>query len=165
MNLVDSSSETLYSTFCARQAKLSSRYFWICLKPCLAGCGQPKLLRSCRCVAVSFWSHFSLKADHQSLVIPFAFLIQNQRDIILDLVENVNIEGRSGLDILVNTWCENAETFQGFWQTRVSTLALSQLFLAERPTLQNLMVKGDIIVTAETKNGEWPIRGTQVLGS
>ncbi|ETW86593.1 hypothetical protein HETIRDRAFT_456575 [Heterobasidion irregulare TC 32-1] len=88
----------------------------------------------------------------QSLVIPFAFLIQNQRDIILDLVENVNIEGRSGLDILVNTWCENAETFQGFWQTRVSTLALSQLFLAERPTLQNLMVKGDIIVTAETKN-------------
>lgn len=77
----------------------------------------------------------------------------------------MNIEGRSGLDILVNTWCENAETFQGFWQTRVSTLALSQLFLAERPTLQNLMVKGDIIVTAETKNGEWPIRGTQVLGS
>ncbi|THH14476.1 hypothetical protein EW146_g5852 [Bondarzewia mesenterica] len=88
----------------------------------------------------------------QSLVIPFCFLIYNQRDIVLNLVENVNIEGRSGLDILINTWCENAETFQGFWATRISALALCQLFLAERPSLQLLMVKGDIIVTPEMKN-------------
>ncbi|KAI0037958.1 hypothetical protein FA95DRAFT_1612577 [Auriscalpium vulgare] len=51
----------------------------------------------------------------QSLVIPFAFLIHTQRDAILDLVERVVVDGgRSGLDVLLNTWCENAETFQGF---------------------------------------------------
>ncbi|KAI0354778.1 ARM repeat-containing protein [Trametes cingulata] len=88
----------------------------------------------------------------QSLIIPFAFLIHNQRDTVLSLLESMNVDGRSGLDILIQTWCENAETFQGFWPTRISALALSALFASERPSLQNLMVKGDIIVKPETKN-------------
>ncbi|KAI0829067.1 ARM repeat-containing protein [Trametes gibbosa] len=88
----------------------------------------------------------------QSLIIPFAFLIYNQRDTVLSLLESTNVDGRSGLDILIQTWCENAETFQGFWPTRISTLALSSLFASERPSLQHLLVKGDIIVKPETKN-------------
>ncbi|KAJ7040268.1 ARM repeat-containing protein [Mycena alexandri] len=88
----------------------------------------------------------------QSLVIPFAFLINNQRDTVLDLLESMNVQGRTGLDILIQTWCENAETFQGFWPSRISTMALCQLFVSERPSLQNLMVKGDIIVKPETQN-------------
>ncbi|KAJ7754965.1 armadillo-type protein [Mycena maculata] len=88
----------------------------------------------------------------QSLVIPFAFLINNQRDTVLDLLESMNVDGRSGLDILIQTWCENAETFQGFWPSRISTMALCQLFVSERPALQTLMVKGDIIVKPETQN-------------
>ena len=87
-------------------------------------------------------------------MIPFAFLINNQRDTVLSLLESTNIRGRSGLDILIQTWCENAETFQGFWPSRISNMALSQLYVSERPSLQNLMVKGDIIVKPETKNGE-----------
>lgn len=89
----------------------------------------------------------------QSLVIPFAFLIHNQRDTILSLLESTQVQGRLGLDILIQTWCENAETFQGYWPTRISNLALSQLYAAERPRLQNLMVKGDIIVNPATKDG------------
>ncbi|KAK7063933.1 ARM repeat-containing protein [Favolaschia claudopus] len=88
----------------------------------------------------------------QSLVIPFAFLINNQRDTVLDLLESMNVQGRSGLDILIQTWCENAETFQGFWPARISTMGLCQLFVSERPSLQNLKVKGDIIVKPETQN-------------
>jgi importin-9 len=90
----------------------------------------------------------------QSLVIPFAFLINNQRDTVLSLLETMDIEGRSGLDILMQTWCENAETFQGFWPSRISTLALTQLFLSDRQSLKNLRVKGDIIIKAETKDGK-----------
>jgi importin-9 len=67
----------------------------------------------------------------------------------------MNVNGRTGLDILVQTWCENAETFQGFWPTRTSTLGLIQLFIAERPSLQQLQVKGDIIVNPATKDGEF----------
>ncbi|TFY79832.1 hypothetical protein EWM64_g4180 [Hericium alpestre] len=89
----------------------------------------------------------------QSLIIPFAFLIYSQRDVILNLLEAIHLDdGRTGLDVLINTWCENAETFQGLWPMRVSSLALCQLFLAERPSLQGLMVKGDIIVKPETRN-------------
>ncbi|KAL7284955.1 hypothetical protein ACG7TL_000044 [Trametes sanguinea] len=88
----------------------------------------------------------------QSLIIPFAFLIHNQRDTVLSLLEGMNVDGRSGLDILIQTWCENAETFQGFWPSRISALALSSLFASERPSLQTLTVKGDIIVKPETKN-------------
>ena len=90
----------------------------------------------------------------QSLVIPFAFLIHNQADTVIDLLESTEVQGRTALDILIQTWCENAETFHGFWPTRISTLALSQLYSSGRPSLQNLVVKGDIIVKPETKNGE-----------
>ncbi|KDR85511.1 hypothetical protein GALMADRAFT_52743 [Galerina marginata CBS 339.88] len=88
----------------------------------------------------------------QSLVIPFAFLINNQRDTVLSLLESMDVGGRSALDILMQTWCENAEIFQGFWPSRISTLALTQLFVAERPSLQNLAVKGSIIIKPETKD-------------
>ncbi|KAL1749221.1 armadillo-type protein [Schizophyllum fasciatum] len=87
-----------------------------------------------------------------SLVIPFAFLITNQRDTVLQLLEGINAGGRSGLDILLQTWCENAETFQGFWPGRVSTLGLCELLRAARPSLQQVTVKGDIILRPETKN-------------
>ena len=91
----------------------------------------------------------------QSLIIPFAFLINNEPDTILSLLESINDNGRSGLDILIQTWCENAETLQGFWPSRVSTLALSKLFTSGRPSLQNLTVKGDLIVRRETRNSEY----------
>jgi hypothetical protein len=90
----------------------------------------------------------------QSLVIPFAFLAYNQQDTVLYLLESTTTNGRNGLDILIQTWCENAETFQGFWQSRVSTLALTKLYASGRPSLQSLIVKGDIILKPETKNGE-----------
>ncbi|KAF8346879.1 armadillo-type protein [Amanita rubescens] len=88
----------------------------------------------------------------QSLIVPFAFLINNQRDTVLSLVESMQVQHRTALEILVNTWCENAETFQGFWASRISALALSQLFLSDRQSLQKLTVKGDIIVKPETQN-------------
>ena len=90
----------------------------------------------------------------QSLVIPFVFLIHNQADTVLDMLESTSAQGRTALDILIQTWCENAETFQGFWPTRISTVTLSQLYASGRPTLQSLLVKGDIIIKPETKNGE-----------
>lgn len=75
----------------------------------------------------------------------------------------MDVQGRSGLDILIQTWCENAETFQGFWAERISTIALTQLFVSDRPSLQNLIVKGDIIVKPETKDGEESLSPTIIF--
>jgi hypothetical protein len=91
----------------------------------------------------------------QSLIIPFAFLIHTQMDTVLNLLESTTTTTdppRNGLEVLAKAWCENAETFIGFWPTRVSTLALCQLFLSNRPSLLHLQVKGDQIVRPETKN-------------
>lgn len=91
----------------------------------------------------------------QSLVIPFVFLIHNQANTVLGMLETTTVQGRTALDILIQTWCENAETFQGYWPTKISTLTLSQLYVLSCPSLQNLLVKGDIIIKPETKNGEY----------
>lgn len=32
------------------------------------------------------------------------------------------MDGRSGLDVLIQTWCENAEVFQGFWPSRIRSV-------------------------------------------
>ncbi|KAH8835042.1 ARM repeat-containing protein [Flagelloscypha sp. PMI_526] len=91
----------------------------------------------------------------QSLLIPFAFLINNQRDAMLDLLESTVLDGRSGLDIFIQTFCENAETFQGDWPRRQCIFALTQLYSAAsagRASLLNMTVKGDLIIKPETKN-------------
>jgi hypothetical protein len=90
----------------------------------------------------------------QSLIAPFAFLVYNHCDAVLDLLESTRVgeEGRLGLDVLLNTWSENAATFQGFWPTRISALALCTLLRVGRPSLQSIVVKGDIIITPTTKN-------------
>ncbi|CUA67452.1 Importin-9 [Rhizoctonia solani] len=88
----------------------------------------------------------------QSLIVPFAFLIHSQRDHVLDLLESTSVGSKSGLEVLIHAWCENAEMLQGNWPTRISTLALCQMFLSNRPSLRQIRVKGDIIVKPETRN-------------
>ena len=107
-------------------------------------------LSALRCLTLTF----SASHDLQSLIVPFAFLIHNQRDTVLDLLEGQAVDGTPALEVFTRTWCENAETFQGFWPPRVSTLALCACFASARPSLQGIIVKGDIIVKPETKNGE-----------
>jgi hypothetical protein len=92
----------------------------------------------------------------QSLVVPFAFLVYSHREAVLELLEPMRVgedeEARAGLDVLLNTWCENAATFQGFWPTRVSALALCALLASERQSVGAVVVKGDIVITPATKN-------------
>ena len=45
-----------------------------------------------------------------------------QRDTVLDLLESITIPGtnppKRGLEVLIEAWCENAETFHGVWAIR-----------------------------------------------
>lgn len=45
-------------------------------------------------------------------------------------------------------WRENCSIFG-------SHVALTQLFMTERPSLDHITVKGDLIITAATSNGEY----------
>jgi len=93
----------------------------------------------------------------QSLIIPFAFLIHSHRDIVLSLLESLTVSAspsisENGLEILIRTWCEYAESFVGFWASRISIVALCDLFLAPNPRLKEIEVQGEIIIRPETRN-------------
>ncbi|RUS18224.1 hypothetical protein BC937DRAFT_89014 [Endogone sp. FLAS-F59071] len=87
----------------------------------------------------------------QSLVLVFAHLILSQQEIVIEFLANVNIEGRSGLQVLMNAWCENYESFQGYYSLKVSAIALSKLFLSTDSRVQSLTVQGDLIVNQSNK--------------
>lgn len=55
----------------------------------------------------------------QSLIIPVAYLIHTQRDDVLNLLDSLTVGSTTGLTVFANAWCENAETFQGAWATKL----------------------------------------------
>ena len=55
----------------------------------------------------------------QILILPFAYLIGNQADVVLNLLQNIHIDGRSGSEILLVAWCDTADFIQGYWNNRV----------------------------------------------
>lgn len=69
---------------------------------------------------------FRIIYESQSLIIPVALLLRMHRDSTLDFLETAVIstadslyESRSGLDVLLQTWCDNAEIIQGAWASRI----------------------------------------------
>lgn len=91
----------------------------------------------------------------QSLILPFAYLMHNQTDTVLDLLENVTVDGKSGVEILLRAWTDNVDSILGFWSNRISSVALSKLLLTNRPSLNNLTVKGDLVVNKANSGGMW----------
>nr|KAK4053501.1 hypothetical protein OIV83_001668 [Microbotryomycetes sp. JL201] len=88
----------------------------------------------------------------QSLILPFAYLAREQLDTVLSLLESIEVQGRAALDILLTSWCETAPVLQGFWNIKVSTVALSRMFESARPSLAEISVKGDLLLTAKNSN-------------
>ncbi|KAG8947886.1 hypothetical protein FRC04_010244 [Tulasnella sp. 424] len=88
----------------------------------------------------------------QSLIIPVAYLVHTQRDDVLNLLDSLTVGSATGIAVFANAWCENADTFQGAWATKLSTVALCNMFLSDRPSLTSLRVKGDMIIRPETSN-------------
>ncbi|KAI7859526.1 armadillo-type protein [Circinella umbellata] len=85
----------------------------------------------------------------QSLVLVFAHLIIQQQDTVFQFLCTTNINGRSGLEILLPMWCDYFGSFSGYYSLKVSAIALSKLFLINDPHLQNLTVRGDIVANPE----------------
>ncbi|RUS35306.1 armadillo-type protein [Jimgerdemannia flammicorona] len=98
---------------------------------------------------IRFWYGLQLNPtlSLQSLVLVFAHLILAQQETVIEFLSNVNIEGHSGLQVVMNAWCENYESFQGYYSLKVSAIALSKMFLSTDPRVQALTVKGDLIVS------------------
>ncbi|BGP06448.1 hypothetical protein JCM10049v2_002270 [Rhodotorula toruloides] len=93
----------------------------------------------------------------QSLVLPFAYLVHQQLDTVLSLLENLTIPGpppRPALEVLLTSWCDFAGDFQGYWNQKVSAVGLAHLYAAaaSRAGLQQVQVKGDMVITEANRD-------------
>ncbi|PWN44604.1 ARM repeat-containing protein [Ceraceosorus guamensis] len=111
----------------------------------------PDLLRA----LVTRLASVRTSAFAQSLIVPFAYLMLEQATTVIELLEGFHTQlasessgsGQtvSGLEVLARRWVEHAETIQGFWAQRVSSIALTRLLEANRPILSNVIVQGDLL--------------------
>lgn len=66
------------------------------------------------------WEPFALTSQRlQSLIIPVAYLVHTQRDDVLNLLDSLTVGSATGIAVFANAWCENADTFQGAWATKL----------------------------------------------
>ena len=105
----------------------------------------------------------SAAAFIQSLIIVFARLSINAAGDVVDFLSQIQINGESGLQVVLSKWTENSVSFAGYDEIRqksvtarssyqgkpanfLSVIALSKLYELNDARLQQTMVKGDLIV-------------------
>jgi hypothetical protein len=102
----------------------------------------PQLLRA---VAVRLGS-----AEHapfiQSLTLVFARLSLNNASEVVEFLAGLDIDGTSGLQVVLSKWLENSINFAGYDEIRQNVIALSKLYDLKHPRIAQIEVKGDLIV-------------------
>ena len=94
----------------------------------------------------------------QSLVMVFARLaVHHSAKEVVDFLASVvvtdspNNQQKSGIDVVVPVWLNDATpSLAGWSDIRINVLALTKLYELQDSRLENLMCKGDMIVTPET---------------
>ncbi|KAI9007390.1 armadillo-type protein [Gaertneriomyces semiglobifer] len=86
----------------------------------------------------------------QQLVMVFVHLLNTQpQALVIDFLATMDLDGRSGLEVVVNAWCDTFGDFHGFYNIKASAVAMTKVFAAGDGRVQGLMVKGDEIVTSD----------------
>lgn len=86
--------------------------------------------------------------------------MHTQSDTVLSLLESIELPAtsktatQSALQLLLTNWSENVDVFQGYWNLRVSTVALTQLFISSRASLDQIRVRGDMLITVANSNSK-----------
>ncbi|KAK5085430.1 hypothetical protein LTR05_004715 [Lithohypha guttulata] len=82
----------------------------------------------------------------QSLLMVFASLaIKVPRDVV-NFLQDININGRSGLNVVMTKWLDNSVHFAGFEEIRLNCIALSKIYSLHDSRIESITVKGDLVV-------------------
>ncbi|KAG0261216.1 hypothetical protein BG011_001257 [Mortierella polycephala] len=87
----------------------------------------------------------------QPLVMVFAQLCLNQHEVVINFLAGLTINGRNGLDIVLSAWLANHADFQGLYNQKVSTVALTKIFMSADPRVYAVQVNGDLIVPQSSR--------------
>jgi hypothetical protein len=96
-------------------------------------------------------SNIQTATQIQSLVMVFAELLRSQPQITIDFLCNTTVGQTSGMQVLLEKWCENHTSFHGYFSIQLSTYALSLLLTNLDPRLMQIQLKGDLIITSERR--------------
>ncbi|WWC66093.1 uncharacterized protein I303_108715 [Kwoniella dejecticola CBS 10117] len=93
----------------------------------------------------------------QTLVLPFAYLFGTEYttstiDLLSSFSVRMNEVEKSGLQVVLEAWCEHSDTISGSWNIRVSALGLSKLFMVDDARLKGVIVRGDLIVDERNRD-------------
>ncbi|KAI8632462.1 ARM repeat-containing protein [Xylariaceae sp. FL1651] len=82
----------------------------------------------------------------QSLILVFARLSLVGAHDVVEFLSTIQINGQSGLQVVLTKWLENSVNFAGYDEIRQNVIALSKLYSLNDPRVAQTMVKGDMIM-------------------
>ena len=82
----------------------------------------------------------------QSLLMVFANLAIVAAKEVIDFLSEVQIEGQSGLAVVLPKWLENSVEFAGFEEIRQNITGLSKIYSLDDPRVKAIGVKGELII-------------------
>ena len=82
----------------------------------------------------------------QSLLMVFANLAIVAAKEVIDFLSEVQIDGQSGLAVVLPKWLENSVEFAGFEEIRQNITGLSKIYSLDDPRVKAIGVKGELII-------------------
>ncbi|KAI4863414.1 ARM repeat-containing protein, partial [Hypoxylon rubiginosum] len=87
----------------------------------------------------------------QSLILVFARLSLVGAHDVVEFLSTIQIDGQSGLQVVLSKWLENSVNFAGYDEIRQNVIALSKLFSLNDPRVTQTMVKGDLLIPTSNR--------------
>ncbi|CAJ2502053.1 Uu.00g049060.m01.CDS01 [Anthostomella pinea] len=87
----------------------------------------------------------------QSLILVFARLSLVGAHDVVEFLSTIQINGQSGLQVVLSKWLENSVNFAGYDEIRQNVIALSKIYSLNDPRVAQTMVKGDMIMPASDR--------------
>ncbi|KAJ2972713.1 hypothetical protein NUW58_g9128 [Xylaria curta] len=87
----------------------------------------------------------------QSLILVFARLSLVGAHDVVEFLTTIQINGQSGLQVVLGKWLENSVNFAGYDEIRQNVIALSKLYSLNDPRVIQTMVRGDMIMPSSDR--------------
>ncbi|ATZ56066.1 Bckap114 [Botrytis cinerea B05.10] len=87
----------------------------------------------------------------QSLILVFARLSLVGAHDVVEFLNQIEINGQSGLQVVLSKWLEHSVMFAGYDEIRQNVIALSKIFTLNDQRVVQTMVKGDLIVPTSNR--------------
>ncbi|RKP07583.1 armadillo-type protein, partial [Thamnocephalis sphaerospora] len=87
----------------------------------------------------------------QSLVMVFAELLRSQPAITIEFLCSTAVGNDTGMQVLLNKWCDNHTCFHGYFAIKLSIYALSLLLTNIDQRIMSVQLKGDLIISTDER--------------